>query len=93
LQASTNRRFEESYQEKPCIELTGKDFLYTKKSIGIPIELQNKLVHITGIDTAVDRKQVEWWNIRHALDFPRQDVLVSLFGPETYQRFRQLFGR
>ncbi len=93
LPTSTNESFQEFFQNQRCIELTGKEFLYTKKAIGIPIELQNKLVeHITGIDKAVDGRQVQWRNIRHALEFPRQEMLRNLFGPETHTRFRELFG-
>jgi hypothetical protein len=70
----------------------GREFLYTKRAIGISIELQNKLVeHITGIDKASDRKQVEWRNIRHALEFKPQDTVRNLFGPESYRRFIELF--
>ena len=92
LPSSTTKTYEEFYQDQRCIELTGKEFLYTKRAIGIPTELQNKLVeHITGIDKASDRKQVQWTNIRHALEFRPQDSLRNLFGPESYRRFIELF--
>jgi UvrD/REP helicase N-terminal domain/UvrD-like helicase C-terminal domain len=92
LSSSTTKNYEEFYQNQRCVELTGKEFLYTKRAVGLSIELQNKLVeHITGIDKASDKKQVEWRNIRHALEFRTQDRLMFLFGREAYQRFIELF--
>jgi len=92
LPSSTTKSYEEFYQDQRCTELTGREFLYTKRAVGISIELQNKLVeHITGIDKASDRKQVEWRNIRHALEFKPQDTVRNLFGPESYRRFIELF--
>jgi hypothetical protein len=92
LPASTNRRTEELYQHENYMGLTGKEFLYTKKAVGVPIELQNKLLeHITGIDKTSEGKQVEWRDIRHALNFHRPDVLLNLFGRETYPKFVNLF--
>ena len=92
LPSSTTESYQESYQDQKCTELTGKEFLYTKKAIGVSIELQNKLVeHVTGIDKASDRKQVEWRSIRHALEFRPQDPLRNLFGPESYRQFVELF--
>lgn len=89
---STTKSYEEFYQNQRCIELTGREFLYTKRAVGIPIELQNKLIeHITGIDKTSDGKQVQWRNIRHALEFKRQEILMNLFGPETYRRFTEVF--
>jgi hypothetical protein len=92
LSSSTTKSYEEFYQNQRCTELTGREFLYTKKAIGLSTELQNKLVeHITGVDKTSDKKQIEWRNIGHALEFRSQDRLMALFGREPYRQFIQLF--
>ena len=91
LRTSTTARFEEFYENQLCVDLTGKEFLYTKKAIGVPVDLQDKLVElIAGIDKASDKKQVGWRNIRHALEFRDQHSVENLFGKD-YQQFRKLF--
>ncbi len=86
------QRTKETWNGRQLVDLTGEEFIYTRAAIGVSVELQNKLLeHITGIDKAIDGRQVQWKTINHALYFPRQDYLTRLFGPETYKRFRELF--
>ena len=71
--------------KKPDLyDLTGFDFLYTEKALGISVELQNKLEqHITGNNIYRDGKQIEWSTINSAINDLRG--LTNIPG-------RQLFG-
>lgn len=76
------------------LDLTGEQFLYTKKAIGISLELQNKLCQlITGISKAENGKTIEWRSIREALAEPNIPNIAQLFGAQkTWGEFKALFS-
>jgi hypothetical protein len=57
------------------LEMTGDDFIYTRKAIGCPVSLQEKLVKsIRGKNSYVDGKQEEWENIESLLNSAKRDM-------------------
>lgn len=80
--------------------LKGKDFLYTKDALGIPTELQNKLVELVNGQRVSDEKnrKLGWPTIgelkydatRSGRDLPH---LNRLFGPTTFEALEKLLKK
>jgi len=76
--------------------LTGPQFLYTEKAIGVSLNLQNRIEeHINGEDISRDGKLIKWANIRSA----KKDLRIGnipgrqLFGSQdgAWKEFIELF--
>ena len=73
-----------SLLQRDLYNLSGFNFLYTEKAMGISVELQNKIEkYITGQDLYRDGKLVEWKTINSAIN----DLRLTSNIPG-----RQLFG-
>ncbi|MBD1431603.1 UvrD-helicase domain-containing protein [Sphingobacterium sp. DN00404] len=79
-------------------KLTGKDFLYHKKSVGISRELQNKLQELVdGKDITDDKgKKIGWKNmalLSNEINSRTKDIpsLSRTFGPSVYKEVEILF--
>ena len=77
--------------------LTGSQFLYTEKAIGVSLNLQNRLEeHINGEDMTRDGKLIMWANIRSAkkdLRIGNNTTGMQLFGSQdgAWKEFMELF--
>ena len=81
--------------DRYVLNMTGKEFVYSKNAMGVSRELQEKmLLHITGVSKSIDGKDVEWKSIKEVLFERNQANIAQLFGAQkTYKEFMDLFGR
>jgi superfamily I DNA/RNA helicase len=84
-------------EETISLQLTGSDFLYTKQSIGMSKELQNKLVElVAGVNVTDEKRRRVGWSTMELL---RRDVITlkdvptlnRLFGPTVFNELYALF--
>jgi hypothetical protein len=81
-------------EKNPYLNLTGIEYLHTDHALGMPVELQEKLIElISGRATSLNSKQIQWRSIGAALGSRDVPTLSRLFGPETYKTFRDWFTR
>lgn len=75
------------------LKLTGKEFLYTQKAIGLSKELQDKLIkHIAGKSFQRNDKPEQWENLESFINFRDLNSLRKLyFGPKTWEEFKSVF--
>jgi len=83
------------FYRKSLLDKTGEKFLYCREALGIPTEVQNKMLErITGVNKMQGRKILEWASIRKALaDKTNRLYLVQAFGQKTFQDFETFFNR
>lgn len=75
------------------LNMTGREFIYTPKAIGISAELHDKLLSlITGKSITQNGMPIEWKTISDALQDKNIPNISALFGRQkTYPEFKQLF--
>jgi hypothetical protein len=75
------------------LRMTGEEFLYTRKAVGISRELMEKLsILITGRSVSRNSRPTQWRNIGDALNERDVPAVAQLFGAQkTYKEFKQLF--
>jgi hypothetical protein len=77
----------------PCkspLDMTGQKFLYTKHTIGMPLDLQDKIQElIDGIGLSREGKRIKWTTVRAALeDVKKFPHAKQLFGAQkTWKEF------
>lgn len=76
---------------KNVVFMTGKEFLYTKKAIGLPALLIEKLrENIDGITVNREGHLVKWKNIGSAYESIKNSPRSrQVFGPEGFRLFNQ----
>ena len=86
---SNNRSY-----EKSILENTGKDFLYFREAVGIPKEVQDKLLQaVRGKSVSANGRQKEWQTIKDLLKFKDIPTKANMFGPQTYDSFVAFFRK
>ncbi len=80
-------------KEATVLTMTGEEFLYTKRAVGISRELADKMTAlITGQSVSRNGRPTEWKNIGAALN-ERDVQIAQLFGAtKTYPEFKSLFA-
>lgn len=75
-------------------EMTGREFLYTKKAVGISRELYKKMLElIDGRGATRDGRKVRWKNIGEALQERDLPAIAQQFGlQKTWHEFNSLFS-
>lgn len=83
----------EYFNNVDYLKLTGIEFLYTKKAIGISVELSTKLSeHVTGKNVSANGKTSQWKNIGELLNDNNKSNIANLFGyQKTYPELIELF--
>lgn len=79
-------------QDAAILSMTGEEFLYTKRAVGISRELADKMTSlIAGQSVSRNSRPTEWKNIGAALK-ERDVQIAQLFGAaKTYPEFKSLF--
>lgn len=73
----------------------GRKIIYSDYALGMTPELQEKLeLIITGKNKIENKNQVEFKSLQELIDYGRtkSPELNTLFGPETYKKFKEIFG-
>lgn len=80
--------------EKNILENTGKDFLYFREAVGLPKEVQDKLLQaVRGKSVSASGRQLEWKTIKDLLKFRDVPTKANVFGPQTYDSFVSFFRK
>jgi len=80
--------------EKSILENTGKDFLYFREAVGLPKEVQDKLLQaVRGKSVSASGRQKEWNTIKDLLKFKDIPTKANMFGPQTYDSFVAFFRK
>jgi len=80
--------------EKNILENTGKDFLYFREAVGLPKEVQDKLLQaVRGKSVSASGRQLEWKTIKDLLKFRDIPTKANVFGPQTYDSIVAFFRK
>lgn len=81
------------FNTNKILGMTGKEFLYTKEAIGLPLIVQDKMISLIKGKNVRDNKnkQVEWKNINEVISGINISSMKERFGPETYSKLRNYF--
>lgn len=87
---SISKKNKYSYDKKrDSLNLTGREFLYTDYSIGLPIEVQDKLLKLVqGKNASTDGKTTQWPSVYELFRERDAPNLSTLMGRTAYQKFR-----